>query len=387
MKWVCVVVVAALLQACGGGDDADTAAATDQSCSIDSQRQSLGTFMQAKYYWYRDMPAPDESAATMDGYFQSMLYRPPDRYSYTQPTAAFDQVFTQGRRIGYGYTLVWGDASQSTLRVRNVEPLSPVAAAGLRRGDTIIAIDSYSPSDIAQGLLPAVTTAGVPRTFVVLAAGAIRQITVDSADFPLQQVAATNIFDAQGSAGPEKVAYLAYNQFVSYSEPDVDTAFAQFAAAGVSDIILDLRYNGGGSIAVSRDLASLVGGAKMLGKVFAELRFNDQQSASDEDMLFMPQQATDGTPLRDGVPRVFVLTSGGTASASELLINGLRAYMPVVLVGETTYGKPYGFIPRDACGTNYEAVQFESFNGLGAGGFTSGMPPDCQVADDLDHQL
>ena len=61
--------------------------------------------------------------------------------------------------------------------------------------------------------------------------------------------------------------------------------------------------------------------------------------------------------------------------------------MPVILVGDTTYGKPYGFVPRDACGTNYEAVQFESFNGLGAGGFTSGMPPDCQVADDLEHQL
>ncbi len=82
-----------------------------------------------------------------------------------------------------------------------------------------------------------------------------------------------------------------------------------------------------------------------------------------------------------------MITSGATASASELLINGLRPFMQVVLVGETTYGKPFGAAPRSACGTTYSAVQFETVNGEGAGGYTAGFQPDCLVPDDLDRQL
>ncbi len=88
-----------------------------------------------------------------------------------------------------------------------------------------------------------------------------------------------------------------------------------------------------------------------------------------------------------GLKRVFVIGSGATASASELVINGLRPFVDVVLIGETTYGKPYGFVPRSACGTTYEAVNFESLNALGVGGYTAGFQPDCLVADDLDHAL
>lgn len=389
-KWLFLALVAVLVQGCGGGGGgSDSGASAPASCSIADQRASLRQFMQANYYWYRNMPAPDESATTMDAYFQSMLYRPLDRYSYTESTAAYNQLFTEGRRIGYGYTLVWTDATQTTLRVQSVEPLSPVAAAGLQRGDTIVSIDGYGPKDIANGQAGPVSTVGVPRTIVATStAGVSKTITVLSADFPLKPVDATTVFNVQGSAGPERVGYIDYQQFVSYSETELQTAFTQFATAGIGDLIVDLRYNGGGSVDVSRDLASMIAGAPLAGKTFVEMRYNDQQSARNSDLPFVQQSAPDGTPLPSlGLRRVFVLTSGGTASASELVINGLRAFMPVILVGDTTYGKPYGFIPRDACGINYEAVQFESFNALGAGGYTSGIQPDCQVADDLNHQL
>jgi carboxyl-terminal processing protease len=97
----------------------------------------------------------------------------------------------------------------------------------------------------------------------------------------------------------------------------------------------------------------------------------------------------DGTafPIPAGMPRLIVIGSGSTASASELVINGLRPFMPVVLVGETTYGKPYGFIPRDNCGTIYDAVQFTTVNSQNQGNYDTGFTPDCVVADDLDHQL
>src|SRR5206468_2613882 len=107
--------------------------------------------------------------------------------------------------------------------------------------------------------------------------------------------------------------------------------------------------NGGGAVNTSRDLASMVGGTRTEGQVFVSLRFNDKQQAQNQDIRFTAAGDRYTQPL-EGLDRVFVITSGGTASASELVINGLKPFMKVVLVGDTTYGKPYGFVPRDNCG-------------------------------------
>jgi len=388
MKRLSLVALVLLLQACGGGDAVPDQPASPQACSIPAQRQSLRDFMQAQYYWYRGMGAPDDGASTMDAYFRSLTYQPLDRFSYTQPTADYNRLFTEGRRVGYGYTLTWADALQTDLRVREVEPLGPMARAGLRRGDRVLSIDGYTPPDIAAGLLPAVATVGVQRTMVVRTPdGQARQIQVASEDFALRPLAATGVFEVQRDGAPVKVGYLAYNQFVEYSREDLRTAFSGFVAAGMGELILDLRYNGGGSVPMSGVLASMIGGPALITRVFAALRYNDKQAASNTDYIFTPQSDTEGFPLRTGLRRVLVITSGDTASASELLINGLRPFVDVVLVGETTYGKPYGFVPHEACGITYQAVQFETFNARGEGGFTAGFQPTCAVADDLEHAL
>ncbi|HEY0884371.1 MAG TPA: S41 family peptidase, partial [Ramlibacter sp.] len=124
-----------------------------------------------------------------------------------------------------------------------------------------------------------------------------------------------------------------------------------------------------------------------LGQIYSSLRFNDQQASRNMYLLFNMPLVTLDTPVGQGLRRVFVIAGGGTASASEVLINGLQPFVEVVLIGEPTYGKPYGFVPYDLCGTTYQAVQFETLNALGVGGFTSGFPPTCAVPDDLDHQL
>jgi carboxyl-terminal processing protease len=140
-------------------------------------------------------------------------------------------------------------------------------------------------------------------------------------------------------------------------------------------------------VLTSRDLASMIGGARTAGQLYAYLRFNAKQASSTQRVQFNTSSDTFGLPLPEGLPRVVVITSGGTASASELLVNGLRPFVDVVLVGETTYGKPYGFVPRDNCGTTYNAVQFESLNSQGVGGYTTGFAPTCAAPDDLDHAL
>jgi carboxyl-terminal processing protease len=395
MKWLVLAAVALLLQACGGGSGSSAVApanppvADASACPVPDQRASLRSFLDDQYFWYANLAAPDESATSMDAYFQSLLYRPTDHYSFTQPSVAFNQIFTDGRRIGYGYTTVWADAAHTIMRVRNVEPRSPVAQAGLARGDIIVSIDGYTPQAIAGGQAGPVTQAGIDRTFVVRnAAGAQRVLRVQSADYPLTPVVDVATFDAMRGGAPVKVGYLAYTQFVQYSSFDLYNAFVQFAAAGAGELILDLRYNGGGSVAVSRDLASMIGGDRTSNLLYAYLRFNDKNRGMNTSVAFN-NTVPGGTafPMPAGMPRLIVIGSGSTASASELIINGLRPFIPVVLVGETTYGKPYGFIPRDNCGTIYNAVQFTTVNSLNQGNYDTGFTPDCAVADDLDHQL
>jgi carboxyl-terminal processing protease len=389
MKWLYPAVLCLLLQACGGGGSAPPEqAAAPQACSVASQRESLREHMQDRYYWYTQMRAPNEAAETLDAYFDSMLYQPIDRFSFTQSTALRNQVFIEGRRVGYGYTLVWADAARTALRVRNVEALSPVARAGLARGDTILSIDGFGPQQVADGLLPLVDTPGVPRRFLVrTVAGEHRMIDVASEDFALSPIAKTATFDITRDGAPVKVGYLAYHQFVGYSSANLNLEFYRFAAVGIGELVLDLRYNGGGSVATSRDLASMIGGARTAGRLYAYLRFNDKQAGSTQSVRFKSASTSFGLPLPEGLPRVVVITSGGTASASEMIVNGLRPFLDVVLVGDTTYGKPYGFVPRDNCGITYNAVQFESLNSQGVGGYTAGFAPTCAVPDDLDHQL
>ncbi len=399
MKLLYPLFLSLLLQACGGGGGggdavtpgaapgptaapAPAAAPAQAACSIADQRQALNDHMSQDYLWYRQAAAPDPNAVSMDAYFKSLLYRPLDRYSHSQPTASHQQTFVEGRRTGYGYTVVWNDAARTSLRVRNVEALSPVARAGLVRGDTILSIDGYTPEQVAGGQLAGVTTTGVPRVFRVRgASGTERTFTVQSEDFPLMPVPTKAVLDGTRAGLPVKVGYLVYHQFVRYSGEALNQAFTEFAAQGVSEVILDLRYNGGGSVAVSRDLASMLGGSRTSSKPYTTLRYNDKQTASNTTFAF------NGGSALPGLDRVIVIGSGFTASASELVINGLRPYMNVVLVGETTFGKPYGSVPRAYCGTTYSAIQFEAVNSLGASGYSSGLTPDCQVADDLDRQL
>ncbi len=382
----------ALLVACGGGGGGNGAAGATAasgypgspvSCSDTDQKTWLRNYMNDQYFWYDQQGTPNQAATDLSAYLDSLLNKPIDRYSYAQSTEQFTQLFEDGTRTGYGYSWAWADAAKTVMKIILIEPLSPLGApGGLQRGDTIVSIDGYTPAQIASGQLPVVRTEGVPRTFVVKDAAAVqRTLNVQSINFALSPVIQKTIF----TTGSTKVGYLMYQEFISKGSAALGTAFDFFRAQGATELILDLRYNGGGSTLQARNLASMVGGPTVDGKVFANYRYSAKNAASNFTQTF-GSSGLPAAPLTT-LSRVFVITSGNTASASELVINALRPFKNVITIGSTTYGKPYAFQPRDACGTTYNAVNIEIANKDGFADYSAGFAPTCAMSDDLTRQL
>ena len=388
LLWCSLVLTACGGGGGGGGSTASVNLIAPASCAVADQRQWIRSVMADQYLWNTQLGTPNDAATSLPSYFDSLLYKPTDRYSFTQGTTEFNQLFTEGKRTGYGYSMTWTDAAHTQARLLFTEPLSPIHAAGARRGDTIISINGLTPEQIYAGLLPTVSTAGVDRTFVLRSvAGVTRTFTVTSAEFSLSPVLLSTTFDTPLGSGSARVGYLAYQEFVTSSEAALGSAIAAFASAGVSEVVLDLRYNGGGSVNTSRKLASLLAGPAVDGQVFARLDFNALHPEKTVNYRFTSSLASLPAAPLAGLSRVFIIASPSTASASELVINGLKPFVTVVQIGGTTYGKPYGFEPVSGCGTTYSAVNFRSVNALGAGAYDNGIAPTCSVADDLDHAL
>jgi carboxyl-terminal processing protease len=190
-------------------------------------------------------------------------------------------------------------------------------------------------------------------------------------------VSLTRVFEIEG----RKVGYLFFRNFVKPSSDALNDAFAAMKEAGVTELVLDLRYNGGGLVDVATHLGSLIGGALTEGQVFAEFRHNDRNTRYDETLRF--GHVVSALTLS----RVVVIATRSSASASELVINGLRPFMPVVVIGDRTYGKPVGQYGFNFCDKVLAPVAFSLVNADGQGDFFDGISADCAAPDDIEHDL
>jgi C-terminal processing protease CtpA/Prc len=182
-------------------------------------------------------------------------------------------------------------------------------------------------------------------------------------------------------AGSARVGYVHFRNFVQPSTEALNAAFAELRDQGASDLVLDLRYNGGGLVPVAQHLASLVGGEPLVGRVFVQFTHNDKQSSRDTGYRFETK------PQALAVSRLVVIATRATASSSETIINGLRPYMDVKVVGDRTYGKPVGQYGFDFCEKVLYPVAFLLTNARGEADYFDGIPADCAAADDVDHPL
>lgn len=360
------------------------------------ERHFLRSWSNEIYLWYDEIE--DRNPADYDTFEYFDLLKtdaitasgnPKDNFHFFLPTHEWQSLSQSGTAVGYGVTwVITKPEPPRELLVAYVEAGSPADAAGLSRGVSVLEIDGV---DLANG-----------NDVDTLNAGLSPSESGESHDFRIQELdnterdvtlSATNVsftpvptVDSTLAGGD--VGYILFNDHIATAEQGLIDAVKQLEVDGVHDLVLDVRYNGGGYLAIASELAYMIAGpVRTDGKAFETLSFNDKLSGQNADMPFHAEavglSAPEGEPLPTlNLDRVFILTGPDSCSATESIINGLRGVdVDVVQIGSTTCGKPYGFYPEDNCGTTYFTIQFKGENAKGFGDYPDGFSPQNTVGD------
>ncbi len=362
-------------------------------CTAEGMKQFTRAYLGEVYLWYNEIPAINAADySTLDEYFYNLLTpqiddtgRFKDRFSFIVTNTDADSLLTG---INTGYGVRWETDERGRERVAFVDAGSPALEAGLSRGGELVDVLTPGASWYPNA------QESIRFTYRATPDAATRTVTLNSAtvrEDPVPWV------DTLASPSGRKIAYLLFNAHTRGAQDELIPALSSAQAAGAQDLVIDMRYNGGGFLYTAIALGSMITGASADGRIFEKLQYNDKRPFSTRwsETYFdgTVQYAEPGSPVgtllpRLGLRRVFVLTGSGTCSASEAVINGLRGVgVEVVIIGQPTCGKPYGFARRDNCGVSYFPIEFQGVNALGFGAYASGFAPTCPMADDFDHAL
>ncbi|MEP6502667.1 MAG: S41 family peptidase [Betaproteobacteria bacterium] len=385
----------------------------DTQGSLDTEKAFVHSWIDETYLWYQDargLPVSTLEAAnysTPVDFFASLKTplitgsgKPKDQFHFTYDTPTWTVLSQSGVSYGYGFQIeLLSAAPPRSAVVAFTDPNTPASARNIARGATVLTVDGVdlaNGSDVSAlnaGLFP--TQAG-DHTLVIQDQGATtpRTVTLTAASIVRTPVQNAHVLPAPNAG----TGYLLFNDHIATAEAELVDAITVLKAANVTDLVLDLRYNGGGYLDIASELAYMIAGpTNTTGKFFERETFNDKNpfntTTADDTVDFHTTaqgfSLAQGTALPTlGLNRVFVLTSASTCSASEAIVNGLRgAEVTVNLIGKTTCGKPYGFYPKENCNTTYFAIQFQGVNNVGFGNYADGFAPTCTSTDDFTHAL
>jgi C-terminal processing protease CtpA/Prc len=412
--------VLALLSACGGGGGglggtvvaAPTPAPTPSptptqtaGCSLRERQDWAAAQINEWYLFPETLPARLDPTpfASVDDYVDALTANARaqgrDRFfTYRTSIAEENAYYNAGSSAGFGFRL--GLTSDNRLFVAEAFEGAPALAAGLDRGTEILAIgnDAGSLRTVASlvgtgsgdALDQALggSTAGTRRVMQIRDATGTRNVSLAMADFALQPV--SNRYGAKVlDDGGRKVGYLNLRTFINTADPQLRQAFASFRAQGVTQLVVDLRYNGGGLISIAELMGDLMGANRQPSEVFTRITFRPSKAENNEVTTFTPQ------PESVAPTRIAFIGSGGTASASEMVINGFLPYLGtnMALVGTNTYGKPVGQVALDkgACDDRLRVIALAVQNAAGNADYYRGLantvPATCQSYDDIGYPL
>lgn len=389
MRKLTVLFVSALLTACGGGGgDSVAPQIGTAACSNDGQKQFVLDNLYAWYLWNDLLPAniniadyatPEVLASDVTLNFgpQDANNQPLDRFSSVGSLAADTQFFAEGEFEGFGFSWRFADQAQTDFRVTRTFAGSPADIGGLARGQQVISLNSRTVADIvANEGIGAFFGANSSVDFEVQPlVGNVFNSTITQGLVTINPVPQWRVIDAGNG---RNVGYLELSTFISTADPALDVAFAAFNSASVSEVILDLRYNGGGLVSTAELLGDYLGGFVSSNLVFSNTEFNADRASNNGSALF-----ANIVNRSLNLSQLVVIASRGTASASELVTNGMIPHVNVAIVGDNTFGKPVGQIGLEFCNKILRPTAFRLANADGVGDYFNGLPVDCPAADDL----
>lgn len=412
------LVLAVQLAACGGGGGSSTPPTsgtptpsptptpTASACGLSAQ-QNFADQVLNEWYLFPDLLATVNRASVtnIDDYLDARVApaRAQNRdrfFTFATSIAQENALINSGSSAGFGIRLSYDNTNRRLFVVEAYEGASGFTA-GLDRGSEITAIGTTSSnlqtvsSLFASGGSQAVSdalgpsTAGTTRVLrFVQPGGAVVERSITKTEFAIDPVS-----DRYGALiltdGTRKIGYINLRTFVVSNAADqLRTAFGQFQAQGVRELILDFRYNGGGLVSVADTLGDLMGAGRV-GQVWSREVLRESKSSENSTRLFR-SEANAIAPTR-----VAVITTGSSASASELVANSLIPYLGnnLALVGANSFGKPVGQYGFDlaACDLRIRAVAFRTVNANNQGDYYTGlasvMPNTCRAGDDISRPL
>jgi C-terminal processing protease CtpA/Prc len=385
MRKFVVILFALLAAACSSSDDGPVA-----ECSILGQNQFVLDAMRDWYFWNDQLPAevdisqfatPEDLLAFLTTFSPDLtpddgIDNPVDRFSFINTAAADQAFFGEGRFEGFGFSSRF--VAENDLRLTRVFVDSPANRGGLARGQQIVALNGRTIAEIQanEGVNAVFDLSPLEFTmreidgseFTVEIAKDV--VTID----PVPQ--SRIIVDPNGVRPP--VGYMELATFISTADAEMDAVFANFRAQGVNDVILDLRYNGGGLVSTSELLGDLLGGDVAENLLYSKTVFNELRAAANDTVEFFERRGNSMSLVR-----LVVIASTRTASASELVINGMDPHVEVTIVGDRTFGKPVGQVGLEFCEKILRPTAFQTLNANDFGDYFFGLPVDCAAPDDL----
>jgi len=340
------------------------------------------------YFWNQELPATVdfEGFATNEDLLDGIIFKPLDRFSYITTQEAFNNSFV-GRNAGHGFGFAF--TADEKLYISFVFDESPAGKDGWKRGWEITQINNkpiaeYKTSTGGYDFKLGTSDPGISNTFTFkLPDGSTTTRTNVKAEYQSNSVLEQKVFEVGG----KKVGYWAYQSFKATAglsptrSAEVTSSMEFFQNQGVQELIIDLRYNGGGSVAVAEQISNYLIQASNSGKLMYTNKLNAGKTSQNTSRNFSKIGNME-------LSRVIFITSRGSASASELVINNLDPYLDVVLIGDNTFGKPVGSFPlsqfnRVLVENNVEVVPitFATANAEGKAEYFDGFPANFSVGD------
>ena len=369
-------------------------------CSQEDINKKAYSYLQDWYLWYEHLPEIDPAEyETLSEMISAVKYRDGekliDRFSYSVTKTEHEDYYA-GKRYGMGYS--WMRDEDNYLYISMVYPGSPAYSAGFRRGQRVLSLNGVSVEELDANAVYNrehgndadfqekpdwnnvynAENKGEAVKFQLLDNGDELETTVYLDDYTAKSVLASKVLESDGV----KTGYVHLKSFIQPSEGELNEVFAEFKKEKVEQIVLDFRYNGGGLVKIAEHLIDLIAGSSVKDEEIIKIIYNKKHN--DKNYTYKGKVLDASL---DGVKKVGVIVSSGTASASEMVINSLKPFVETALFGKTTYGKPVGMNSKDICDQTIVPITFKYANSEDYGDFFLGMEVDCNSEDDFKHDF